>query len=192
MAGGVSRYSMAAGPSRGRKRKGETPTGEFGTGSTVSRSSRRAQEMVERCCSCTRHSTCSTTGPSARACKCRNAGRKCTGCYFWGKCKNKCRLIPSPTTTRGLFGIFPRGADPPANNPRVTTLTVRSPKSSSLQAISTARAGVRRVGGGASDRRGPQEEGRGGTGEGAESEGWSGGSEKASDAETEEYGMPAG
>ena len=46
MAGGVSRYSTAARPSGGRKRKVETPTGEFGTGSTVSCSSRQAREMV--------------------------------------------------------------------------------------------------------------------------------------------------
>ena len=81
MAGGVSIYLTAAGPLGGQKRKGETPTGEFGTNSTVSRSSRQAREMVERCCSFTRHSGCSTTGPSARACTCQNAGRQCTGCH---------------------------------------------------------------------------------------------------------------
>ena len=61
MFGGVSRYSTAAGPSGGQKSNGETSTGEFGTGSTVNHSSRRVRDLVERCCSCTRHSTCSTT-----------------------------------------------------------------------------------------------------------------------------------
>ena len=42
MAGGVSRYSTAIGPLGGRKRKGETPTGEFGTSSMVSRSSQQS------------------------------------------------------------------------------------------------------------------------------------------------------
>ena len=84
MAGGVLRLATAAGPSGGQKRKGETLMGGFGIVSTVSRPSRRARETVERCCSCTRHSTCSTSGPSARACRCRNAGRQCTGCYCWG------------------------------------------------------------------------------------------------------------
>ena len=46
--------------------------------------------------------------------------------------------------------------------------------------------------GGASGRRDPREEGRIGTGEGAESEGWSGKSDDASDAETEEDRIPAG
>ena len=55
MAGGVLRYSTAAGPSGGRKRKGETPTWDLDTGSTVSCPIRRVREMVERCCSCTQH-----------------------------------------------------------------------------------------------------------------------------------------
>ena len=57
MAGGVLRYLTAAEPSGGQKRKRETPTEEFGTGSTVSRQIRRVGEPVERCCSCTWHST---------------------------------------------------------------------------------------------------------------------------------------
>ena len=174
MAVGVSRLSTAAGPSGGRKRKGETPTGDFGTISTVICSSRRARDMVERCSSCTRHSTCSTTGPSSRACECRNAGQQCTGYYCWGKCRNKGRLMPSPTTVRGLLGNFPRGADPTANDPHATTPPVRSPKSLSLREISAAGAGGRSAGGGASGRRSPMEVGRGGEGGEAESEGWSG------------------
>ena len=138
MAGGVLRSATAAGPSGGQKRKGETPTGEFGIVSTVSRTIRRAREMVERCCSCTRHSTCSTTFLSARECEFRNSGRQCTGCYCWGKCKNKGRLMPSPTTTRGLLGHFPQGVDLPANDRRATTLPVRLPISLSLRAISVA------------------------------------------------------
>ena len=145
MAGGMSRYSTAARPSGGRKSKGETPTGEFGTGSTVSRSSRRVRKLVEKCCSCTRHLTCSTTGPSNRECKCRNAGQQCTGCYCWGKCKNKGQLMPPPTTMRGLLGPFPQGADPPTTDPCATTLPVRFPTSSSLREISAARDGGRRV-----------------------------------------------
>ena len=99
MARGVSSYLTVAGPSGEEKRKGGTPTGEFRTSSTVSYSSQQAREMVKQCCNCTRHSTCSTTGPSARASKCRNAGRQCTGCYCWGKCQNKGRLMPTPTTS---------------------------------------------------------------------------------------------
>ena len=42
MAGGVSRFATAAGPSGGRKRKGETPTWGFGTVSTIIGPSQRA------------------------------------------------------------------------------------------------------------------------------------------------------
>ena len=157
-------HARATGPSGGQKRKGETPTGEFGTSSTLSHFSRRDQEMVERCCSCTRNSTCSTTGPSSRACECRNAGRQCTGCYCWGKCRDKGRLMPSPTTTQDLLGIFPRGADLPDNDPSATTPPVRSPTSSSLRAISSTGAGGRSARGGTSGRSGLREEGRSGEG----------------------------
>ena len=134
--------------------------------STVSRSSRRARETVERCCSCTRHLTCSTSGLSARACECRNAGRQCTGCYCWGRCKNRGRLLPSPTTTRGLLGHFPRGADPPAIDRRAKITPFRYPTSSSLRAISAAGAGGRGAWARASSRRATGEVGRGGAGEG--------------------------
>ena len=99
MAGGVSRYLTFAGPSGGQKTKGENPAGEFGIGYTVSFPSRQVRELGERCCSCTWYSTCSTTGLSAQVCKCCNAGRQCTGCYCWGKNRNKGQLMPSPTTT---------------------------------------------------------------------------------------------
>ena len=100
--------------------------------------------------------------------------------------------MPSPTTTRGLLGLFPQGAELPATDPGATTLPVRLPKSSSLWVILAAGAWGKSARGGASVHKGPQEEGRGGTGEGAESEGWSGGSDKALYAEMEEDGMPAG
>ena len=156
MAGGVSRYSTADGPSGGRKRKGETPTEEFDAGSTVSRPSRRVQELVDRCCSCTQHSTCSTTGLPAHVCKYCNAVRKCKGCYCWGKCRNKGRVMPSPTTSRGLLSIFPQGADLPATDPSATTPPVLLPTYFSLQAISAARVGGRGVRGRASGRKSPR------------------------------------
>ena len=91
--------------------------------STVSRpSSRRARKPVERCCSCTWHSTCSTAGPSARAYGFCNDGRQWTGCYCWVPCKNRGQLMPSPTMARGLLGHFPRGADPLASNQCVAPL----------------------------------------------------------------------
>ena len=64
------------------------------------------------------------------------------------------------------------------------------PTSLSIRAILAARARGRSARGGASDRRGLREVGRSGTGEGVESEGWSGRSNNASDAETEDDGMP--
>ena len=119
------------------KKEGRNSYGGFGIFSMVSRpSSRQVREPVERCCSCTRHSTCSAAGPSAIGCGFRNAGRYCTGCYCWGWCKNQGRFMPSPKMARGLLGIFPRGADPPATAQRATTPPVQSPTSLYLQAIS--------------------------------------------------------
>ena len=89
---------------------------------------------------------------------------------------------------RGLLGHFPRGADPPANDQRATTLPVGSPTSSSLRAISAARAGGRSAWARASGRKATREVGRGGAG-GDDSEGWSGeirSSNVISDAESEE------
>ena len=146
------------------KKEGRNSYGGFGIVSTVSCPSRRARETVERCCSCTRHSTCSTTGPSTRACECRNAGRKCTRCDCWGRCKNQGRFMPSSTTTRGLLGHLPRSMDPPANYRRATTPPVRFLTSSSLQAISAAGAGGRNAWVGASGRRATREVGGGGVG----------------------------
>ena len=88
---------------------------------------------------------------------------------------------------RGLLSHFPRGADQPANDRRATTPPVQSPTSSSLKAISSAGAGVRGAGAGASGRRAKREVGRVGAG-GDDSEGWSGergSSDAALDAELE-------
>ena len=94
----------------------------------------------------------------------------------------------SPTTERGLLRHFPRGADPPANDPRATNPPVRSPTSLSLRAISAAGAGGWRAWGGASGRRAPREVGRGREGGEAKSKGWIGVSDNALDPATEERG----
>ena len=96
--------------------------------------------------------------------------------------------MPSPTTTMGLLGHFPRGADLPANNQRTTTPPVRLPTSSSLREILAAGDGGWGAWEGASGRRATREVGRGGA-EGDDSEGWSGesgSSDTTSDAESEE------
>ena len=80
MASGVFGYPTEAGLLGGQKRRGETPMGVGGTSSTVIfLSVHWAQEQLERCSSCNRHSTCSALGPSDRACKCFNAARHFTG-----------------------------------------------------------------------------------------------------------------
>ena len=76
-----------------------------------------------------------------------------------GRCKNRGRLMPSPTTVRGLLGHSPRGADPPATDLSAPTPPVQSPTSLSLRAILAAGAGGRSARGGASGRKGPREEG---------------------------------
>ena len=133
---------------RRAKEEGRNSYGGFSTSSTVSQPSQQARDMGERCCSCTRNSTCSTTGPSARACKFRNSGRQCTGCHYWGKFWNKRRIMPSPATARVLLGKFPRVADPPANDRRATTLPVRLPKNIPCGKYRRAGPGVGARGGG--------------------------------------------
>ena len=96
--------------------------------------------------------------------------------------------MPSPTTMQGLLGLFTRGADPPANEPRATIPPVQSPTSLSLQAILAAGAGGRSARGGARGHRVPREVGRSGEGGKAKSKGWSRGSDDASDVEMEEEG----
>ena len=93
-----------------------------------------------------------------------------------------------PYDYAGPSGPFSRGADPPANDRRATTLPVRLPTSSSLRAISAAGAGGRRAWAGASGRRATGEVGRGGAG-GDDSKEWSGesgSSDAKSYAESEE------
>ena len=84
------------------------------------------------------------------------------------------------------MGRGPAHQRPTRNNP-----PVRLPIFFSLRAISAAGARGRSARGGASSRRGLQEDGRSGTGERAKIEGWSGGSDNASNAETDEDGLPA-
>jgi hypothetical protein len=60
---------------------------------------RKSSPLLEdRCCSCTKHSTCST-----RRCNCYAANRECTSCACLRKCINKCVVIktehPNESTT---------------------------------------------------------------------------------------------
>ena len=94
-------------------------------------------------------------------------------CYCWVGCKNRGRIMLSPTTSRGLLGHFPRGADLPAANQCVSPLTVRLLTYLSLRAILVARAGGGDARGGASRRRIPRDCGVGGRGEGGQNrDGW--------------------
>ena len=128
----------------------------------------RSQEMFKWYCSCIRHLTCSSTGTSVRACEFRNSGRQCTGCYCWGRCKNKGRLRPSPTTARVLLGHFLHGADPSAVCQCASPSLVWLPISPSLREILSAGAGVGGAQGCAGGRRSPR--GNRGGGEGSRGE----------------------
>ena len=167
MSGSVPFYSTADGSSGGLKTEWRNSYGGVGIFSTVSSpSSRRVREPIKQFCSCTHHSICSTAGPSSQACKCRNSGRHCTGCYLCGRCKNRGRIMPSPTTARGLLGHFLRGVDPPATDQRAPTRPVRLPTSSSIRVILAAGAGGRCARGGSSGCRSPRDDGGGGAGSG--------------------------
>ena len=96
--------------------------------------------------------------------------------------------MPSSTTTRGLLGHFPRGADPPATDQRAKNPPFRLPTSLSLRAISAAGARGKGAWERASGRRATRKVVRGSAG-GDDSEGWSresGSSDVTSEAESEE------
>ena len=65
--------------------------------------------------------------------------------------------MPSPTTARGLLGHFPRCADLPAINQRVSPPPVRSPTYLSLRPILAAGAGGGGSGVGSGRRRSPRD-----------------------------------
>ena len=67
----------------------------------------------------------------------------------------------SPNTARGLLGIFPLGADPPATDQRATTPPIRLQSSLSLRAILAAGARGRGAQGGVSGHRIPRDGGGG-------------------------------
>ena len=166
---------------RRAKKEGRKSYVGFSICSTLSRPSRRqVHEPVDQCFSCTRHLTCSTVGPSARECEYRNAGRQCTGCYCWGRCKNKGRLMPPPTTARGLLGNLPRGADLHTTEQSDSPPPVRLSTSLSLRAILAARA----RGGGARGKPGGRRFPRDGGGEGNGAGGRTRGSRGATSSET--------
>ena len=174
MAGSVLGYLTTAGSLRGQKRKGKTPTGGFGIAYMVSRTSfRQVRKPVEWCCSCNQKSTCSTTSPSARAYECCNSGQQCTGCYCWGRCKNRVRMMLYPTKPRVMLGHFPCSADPPAIDQYASPLPVQSLTSSSSQAISAGRSGGGGARGGAGRRKSLSDSGGGGRGSGRENQGQS-------------------
>ena len=67
--------------------------------------------------------------------------------------------MPSPTTERGLLGLFLRGVDLPATDQLATTPLVLYPTYLSLGAISAAGAGARGARGGASGLKSPRDGG---------------------------------
>ena len=69
---------------------GTHPTGAS-TGVSGSKREKVDRE-VERCCQCTRHSTC------CRTCACKERGTVCTNCMCFSQCCNKVTGKPSPAT----------------------------------------------------------------------------------------------
>ncbi|KAI2493422.1 hypothetical protein MHU86_21121 [Fragilaria crotonensis] len=70
-------------------------------GSTREPPLRRQRQVLQRCCDCSRSSTCALARPTARsqACPCRVANRRCTSCSCFSNCQNKRAPLPPPNTT---------------------------------------------------------------------------------------------
>ena len=77
---------------------GEFPFDEEGISTSPSRRepSRQRQRKTHRvCCDCTRHATCISMGDKGNnrpGCACRMAGRKCSSCACFARCRNKAAL----------------------------------------------------------------------------------------------------
>ncbi|KAI2506074.1 hypothetical protein MHU86_8395 [Fragilaria crotonensis] len=70
-------------------------------GSTREPPLRRQRQVLQRCCDCSRSSTCALSRPTARsqACPCRVANKRCTSCSCFNNCQNKRAPLPPPTAT---------------------------------------------------------------------------------------------
>ncbi|KAI2493141.1 hypothetical protein MHU86_21402 [Fragilaria crotonensis] len=70
-------------------------------GSTREPPLRRQRQVLQRCCDCSRSSTCALARPTARsqACPCRVANKRCTSCSCFSNCQNKRAPLPPPNTT---------------------------------------------------------------------------------------------
>ena len=115
MAGSALSTRTVAQTLGGRKRKGKTTTGFFGTHST-GKSAGRARRQVDWCCNCTRNSNCLTLGQSTRTSDCWNTWRQCTDCVFWSQCKNCGAFLPR-TPGEVLLGHFRVAEHVPPSNP---------------------------------------------------------------------------
>ena len=80
---------------------------------------RRQRQVLQRCCDCSRSSTCALSRPTARsqACPCRVANKRCTSCACLGQCQNKRAPLPTTTATLRCFFAAP-SATAPAENPQ--------------------------------------------------------------------------
>ena len=129
---------MAAQTSGGRKSKRKNPTVFSGTHST-GKSAGWECHQVDRCCNCTRHSTCLILGPSDRGCDCKNAWRQCTDCVCWCQFKNRSAFLLRTPRDGRIGHLSVAEHVPPVNSSHVRAL---------LPAHGTKVGGGRREGGG--------------------------------------------
>ena len=124
-------------------------------GSTREPPLRRQRHVLERCCDCSRSSTCAQARPTARsaACPCRVANKRCTSCACFNNCQNKRAPLPTPTTaTLRCFFTSPSAtatseptpaieSAPPATVP-IATESPPAPSPTSRQSATTTTTDV--------------------------------------------------
>ncbi len=109
-------------------------------GSTREPPSRRQRQVLQRCCDCSRSSTCALSRPTARsqACPCRVANKRCTSCSCFNNCQNKRAPLPTPTTaTLRCFFASP--------STTATTEPTPAPESATPAAVPTATESPQRL-----------------------------------------------
>ncbi|KAI2490761.1 hypothetical protein MHU86_23808 [Fragilaria crotonensis] len=91
-------------------------------GSTHEPPRRRQRQVLQRCCDCSRSSTCALSRPTARsqACPCRVANKRCTSCSCFNNCQNKRAPLPTPiTATLRCFFASPSNTATTAPTPAI-------------------------------------------------------------------------
>ena len=113
----VARRTVGTTPAREKRSKRKRRSGSSAASRGSGRpSTRQCHSTADRCCDCTRHSTCRQGSTANKAgCSCRDARRQCRSCTCYRQCTNKAS-ITSATGSLAAF-VVPVARAPSSNPP---------------------------------------------------------------------------